>query len=188
MDARRGVGADEFPADSAGGGVSRVILRCRGAHLRCGVSRTRGGGEGGKSGVQAGDFHRAGGAGMGRAGRAWGAGDACRRCGVRPSGVVLLYLRHHRAAEGRRADAWADGIRGLQPSVRPDARQPPRTMFHSSSRRCRMVPACTPCRRWRAAPPRCCCRASGWTARKPGAWWNATASPTCSPCRPFSPC
>ena len=40
---------------------------------------------------------------------------------TRSSGVVLLHLRHHRAAEGRRADARPDGIRRLQPSVRPDA-------------------------------------------------------------------
>src|SRR6476661_4579248 len=35
--------------------------------------------------------------------------------------MVLLYVRHHRATEGWRADAWADGICRLQPSVRPDA-------------------------------------------------------------------
>ena len=32
------------------------------------------------------------------------------RCRSRPSRLVLLYLRHHRTAEGGRADARADGI------------------------------------------------------------------------------
>ena len=47
--------------------------------------------------------------------------DPTGRRGSRPSGLVLLHLRHHRASQGGRADAWADGLCRLQPSLRPDA-------------------------------------------------------------------
>ena len=102
----------------------------------------------------------------------------------RPSGLVLLHLRHDRPAQGRRADAWPDGIRRQQPSVRPDA-------GHDRERRLPGRRAAVARRRHpRAAAgrarrrPRSCCPASGWTATRPGSWSSAIASPTCSPCRP----
>ncbi len=90
-------------------------------------------------------------------------------CRARSSSLVLLHLRHHRPTEGGRADAWADAVRHLQPSVRPDARH------HRARRVPRGRAAVARRRRARAAAggarrgDACCCRANGWTARKPGA-------------------
>ena len=146
LDARGGMGADEFPPDPDRGGVSRIVVRRRGAYLRCGVPRPRGGGNGGEPSVQAGGFHWRRFAGMGRAGDVRAADDAGCGRSARPSSLVLLYLWHHRKAEGRRVDARADGIRGLQSFVRSDAR-------HDGTRRVAGSRAVIAWRRYpRAAP------------------------------------
>ena len=176
VDARRGLGADEFPPDAAGGRLSRAILRRGGAYLRRRLPRACGRGASGKPERAAAYFHR-------RRRRCDGTtlathrrGDrAPGRCRSRRSGVVLLHLRHHRAAEGRRADARPDGIRRHQPPVRPDA-------GHDRARRVAGGGAAVARRRHpRAAAGgarrrhACCCPASGWTARRPGSWSSGIA-------------
>ena len=112
LDARRGLGADQLPADAAGGRLSRAsrpVPPCISSMPRSPNTRRR---RGRKIPACA--------AGMSRSvtaswrGRRWstsGAGSsAAGGCRSRRSGWFFYHLRHHRAAEGRRADAWPDGI------------------------------------------------------------------------------